>query len=265
MRLVTRRLETSFGVLPARVREARATALAPVLCLHGAGGMARNFGSVLRRLDDGPAAAIDMPGRGRSTAAPLETVEQLARCALEAAGELWPHARTIVLVGHSLGGAVALEAARLEPERLGALVLLGTGARLSLAARHAALARRDFDALLRQLEADGTPPVTLAQLREVGPAAVAADLSAAERFDPLAAARHCRCPALLLTGAQDPVAPPEAVRELAAALAGPCEVQVLPGVAHLPMVERPAETARAIERVRASLGTSARAPERRWR
>jgi pimeloyl-ACP methyl ester carboxylesterase len=48
-----------------------------------------------------------------------------------------------VVVGHSMGGAVAQTLALLRPERLAGLVLIATGARLRVVARLVELLRHD--------------------------------------------------------------------------------------------------------------------------
>jgi pimeloyl-ACP methyl ester carboxylesterase len=224
----------------------------PTLLLHGAGGAARNFGSLLRRLGL-PAAAVDLPGHGRSGGAPLETVDEAGAFALRVARAVWPDGPPVVLAGHSLGGAQALEAAVACPERVRALVLIATGARLELAARHAALARRDFALFLDTLRREGTPEVTVRQVQDAGAIAVAADLTAAERFAPLERAPGWSGPSLLIAGGRDAVAPPSSVRELADALGGAARVEVFPDCGHLPMVERPDAVAEAIARFVRSL------------
>ena len=68
--------------------------------------------------------APDLPGHGRSGGAPLASVEAIADwllALLSAAG-----VARAVLVGHSMGSLVALEAAARAPERAAALVLVGT-------------------------------------------------------------------------------------------------------------------------------------------
>ncbi len=68
--------------------------------------------------------AVDLPGHGRSTGAPLTSVEVLADwllALLSAAG-----IERAALVGHSMGSLIALEAAARAPERATRLVMIGT-------------------------------------------------------------------------------------------------------------------------------------------
>jgi pimeloyl-ACP methyl ester carboxylesterase len=68
--------------------------------------------------------AVDLPGHGRSAGPALESVEAMADwllALLDAAG-----VQQAVLVGHSMGSLIALEASHRAPARVRALALLGT-------------------------------------------------------------------------------------------------------------------------------------------
>jgi pimeloyl-ACP methyl ester carboxylesterase len=68
--------------------------------------------------------ALDLPGHMRSAGQPLPSIEALADwtlAAMDAAG-----VRSSRLVGHSMGSLIALQAASIAPERVSALVMVGT-------------------------------------------------------------------------------------------------------------------------------------------
>src|SRR5512145_1247726 len=70
--------------------------------------------------------AVDLPGHGRSEGPALGSVPELALWlgrAMDAAG-----IERAAIVGHSMGGAIALEAAAAMPERVARIALLGTAA-----------------------------------------------------------------------------------------------------------------------------------------
>ena len=94
-----------------------------VILVHGTPGSAGGWGDYLL---DAPAGlelvAPDRPGFGRSE--PGHAVTSLAAQA-RALAALLPHdGRPAVLVGHSLGGAIAARLAAEQPQRVAALVLL---------------------------------------------------------------------------------------------------------------------------------------------
>ena len=68
--------------------------------------------------------AVDLPGHGRSKGAALTSVEQMAAwvlAVLDAAG-----VGKALLIGHSMGSLIALEASHLAPQRVSHLAMLGT-------------------------------------------------------------------------------------------------------------------------------------------
>jgi pimeloyl-ACP methyl ester carboxylesterase len=94
----------------------------PLVLLHGFGGAATNWTLVAPRLLPlGRVLVPDLPGHGGSTAlpAPAETLDSFA----DRVAELLD--APAVLVGHSLGGVVALRLASRHPELVRELVLAG--------------------------------------------------------------------------------------------------------------------------------------------
>lgn len=99
----------------------------PLALLHGFLGSARNLATLAAGLAAGAPRysvyAFDLPGHGAS--APLPPNADLAAVARELTASLRSiTARPWTLVGHSLGGRVALKTALLEPEAVAHLTLL---------------------------------------------------------------------------------------------------------------------------------------------
>ncbi len=95
-----------------------------VIYIHGTPGDAENFASyVLDPVDDADSISIDRPGFGRTTppgaVASLEAQARVIEPLLVARDGVWP-----VLVGHSLGGPIALRVAAEHPDRVGAVVVV---------------------------------------------------------------------------------------------------------------------------------------------
>ena len=106
----------------------------PFFAIHGAGDGSFLWRDVATRLSGaGPCGgfcviAIDLPGHGGSPGPALDSVSAIAdfvSAVLEAAR--FPR---VVLLGHSMGGAVAIELAVLGRTPLAGLALVATGARL---------------------------------------------------------------------------------------------------------------------------------------
>lgn len=219
--------------LPPRWIEAGSGARALVL-LHGVSGSAEVWRPLLAPLAAAGwrVLAWDMPGYGRS--APLDEVgfgswsESLAAM-LDAAG-----LGRCVLVGHSLGGMIALEAAARMPERFDALVLACTtpsfGA-TSGAAQQAFLERRlgpldrggSMAALAHELipamAAVGADAPLLATHQAVmaalAPDSYRAAVGALVGFDRRRSLASISVPTLCLAGGADTVAQPGVMRAMA--------------------------------------------------
>src|SRR5262249_46529024 len=102
-----------------------------IVCLHGSGGNGAVFAGVLQELAAAPSPlAIDLPGHGRSRG--LDSLGSLERMAAFVGAFLdeWGIARA-VLLGHSLGGAVALRLALDRPAAVRALVLCASAPRFA--------------------------------------------------------------------------------------------------------------------------------------
>lgn len=228
-----------------------------MMFVHGAGGdhsvwvlQARYFAhhgfSVL---------AVDLPGHGRSEPPALDSVPALAdwvlHC-LDAAG-----VDRSALVGHSIGGLVALEAAARAPERIEALALLAVNYPMAvhdgLLQSAAANEHRALDLINAWGHSHGAhlgrnrvPGLWMmggaVRLLERAPeGAIHADLSAAAGYEGgLDSAARISCPTLLVLGEYDRMTHPKSAQSLADAIGG-ARVEVLRDCGHMIMDERPDE------------------------
>lgn len=235
------------GVRPDLRRGAGAGAAPPpMLLLPGTLGTDALWDGVLGALGDDAAPVfgrIDLD----------DTIAGMAESVLAAAPASFD------LVGHSLGGIVALEMARLAPDRIRRMVLLNTSGRAPSGAQQrdwADLSARtcagDFRAVLDEqmavnLGAAGTDPVRAAlwqsMARAVGVAGYLRQLRAQQgRSDYLPELPGIAVPTLVVTGAEDSVCPRDVQLELAARLPDARHV-VVPGAGHLSPLDAPADIA----------------------
>lgn len=240
-------------------------ALPAVLFLHGAGldhsvwtFQARRFAHRGRSV-----LALDLPGHGRSAGAPLASIAALADWTVAVLGAL--DLAEAALVGHSMGGLVALEAAARLGLRARGLALIGTGARMAVHPDLLAAARTDDRRAVEMILAwafagRGTvgghraPGLWMrggaGRLLGRAPAGtLAIDLAACDRYaDAEAAAAQVRCPAVVVVGVLDRMVPPAAAEALAGKIAG-ARVATIPGCGHMATVEEPVAVNRALETV----------------
>ncbi|MFC4821694.1 alpha/beta fold hydrolase [Dokdonella ginsengisoli] len=96
-----------------------------VVLLHGLGGNLRNFHALIERLaPDHRVVALDRPGCGYSTTASAAQPDLFEQARIVAAFLRALDLRQPLVVGHSMGGALALALALDFPDHVGSLVLL---------------------------------------------------------------------------------------------------------------------------------------------
>ena len=197
--------------------------------------------------------AVDLPGHGRSDGPPLATVADLGRWVgrlLDAAG-----VEAATLVGHSMGAAIALEAAAALGPRAARIALLGTAAAIPVHKDLLAAAREEPQRAYAMMTAWahgadaklGGNPVpglwmtggSLALFARNQPGVLHTDLDAcaAWKSGPEAAGK-LRCPALVVIAANDIMTPPKAGLALAGLVAGSRSVTIA-GCGHMLLSEAP--------------------------
>lgn len=253
----------------------------PVLLVHGQPGSGAGLRPLATLLEEGsPVLTPDRPGWGRNEAAPCglaQNAERLERL-LEANGA----SRAAAVVGHSLGGGIAIELALRRPDLVGALVLVGSvgvsaaltgvdrllavpllgdgvlragaaairaaadwAARFARSDRAAALvARAGHHGVVRFLMTDGRP-----LLSERERASFLVEQRALMEETPRIEARlgALRVPCAVVHGTADHIVSLTAARELAAAVPGG-ELVLVKGGGHLLPMERPEAVARVVRR-----------------
>jgi aromatic-L-amino-acid decarboxylase len=99
--------------------------LPPVILIHGAGCDHLIWPPALRRLDGLRVIAPDLPGHGNSERKPCASISGYAERLLQFLDDRGVfHA---AVAGHSMGALIALEMARLAPEQVTCLALIGAG------------------------------------------------------------------------------------------------------------------------------------------
>lgn len=218
-----------------------------ILFLHGAGGSHHTFRDQWARLK-GTARLIipDLPGHARSGGAPFESIPAATEWLADFVKELG--LKKFVLAGHSMGGAIALQAALNEVPGIEALILISSGARLKVAPEIVENIERRFKEFAPELVDRMLSPETSALLREdvlqsvlsTRPETYLADFRACTGFDVMNRIGVIRLPTLVVNGADDTLTPLKYGEYLAMNIPG-AVLKILHGTGHLPILERPNE------------------------
>jgi len=225
-----------------------------LVCLHGSADNHHVYDRLLDALPDRSALAINSPGRAGTDGPPLASVAEmeshLARVVdSESEGDY-------VVVGHSLGGGVAIEHALTSaPDRLRGVVLLATGARLRVHPMILQLFEQiskigKLPPLPTSVFEPGVDPGLIEEAsayRELTPIeAGGADWRAANAFDRMQDLGRIEVPALIIAGTEDALTPPKYAEYMHAHIPQ-SELRIIEGAGHMFLMERANEIAKAID------------------
>lgn len=186
-------------------------------------------------------ATPDLPGHGSSAEAPLERIEDIAAWVARTQA-----VERAVVVGHSMGAAVALALAASHPVR--GLVLVGAASRLPVPAGFVEEVARDPAIAAERLATAGFASGARAGLVDrasafltrTDPEVLARDFAASSAFDARDLLARIRVPTRVIVGAEDRMTPLADAEAMARGIAG-AELHVVPGAGHMVMLERPRE------------------------
>ena len=193
-----------------------------------------------------------------------DSITSMAEAALALAGG------QVVPIGISMGGYIAMEMARLAPERMAGLVLLNTAHRDDPPSR-----REQREATIKMAESDRFRGVTRHLMKSfLSPAALADETLVARviamaeevgrenfvlqqrailgRRDQTDTLQGLSAPALVIGGSLDPLTPPQASQDIAALVPG-AKLVILEEVGHLSTFEAPDEVTRLLNEFLARL------------
>jgi pimeloyl-ACP methyl ester carboxylesterase len=201
--------------------------------------------------------AVDLPGHGRSAGKPLSSVEDLAdwiELLLEKVGA-GDTAKSVSLVGHSMGSLTALECAARHPARIARIALIGTAVPMPVSDALLGAAKDKEPKAIAMINAWSHSPRgtiggnTVPGMWMLGaarrlmerqqPGVLHNDLAACNAYTHgMEAAAALACPALIVSGSRDMMTHPKAAAKLAAAIKDVRSAS-LGGAGHALMAEQP--------------------------
>lgn len=233
-----------------------------LLFLHGAGGDGAvwDFQAQFFR-GKRPVYRVELPGHGLSAghgedgiAAYAEWVHGLIRDGLPLHD--W------VAVGHSMGGAIALQLALDRAPGLKGIVLVSTGAKLAVLPAILQMLEKDPDGFFNAIDLTAFCSNTPAEVREISsrsirrtpPAVTLKDFRACNGFDVRSRLQEITLPALILCGENDRLTPVKYSELLRRNIAS-SRLIVIPEAGHMLMAEKPDLFNRSVQAFLEEIGT----------
>lgn len=224
----------------------------PIIFVHGAGANHLVWGLQVHALADvARAVALDLPGHGRSTPPGRNSIEAYRDVVLGLLDALG--FERAVIVGHSMGGAIAQTLALSHPDRVAGLGLVGTGARLRVLPAILNGVQNDLVATARLVieysYAAGMDPEFLrraeAELCECPAPVIYGDFWACNQFDAMSRLAEIRAPTLVVCGREDRMTPPKYSVYLAKHIPN-ASLVFIDQAGHAVMLEQPDEISRVL-------------------
>ena len=188
----------------------------PIVLIHGAGGTGLFWPSEIRRLAGYRVIAPDLPGHGKSVGAGCQSIGQYSLALIDLLDKMDLY--QAVFVGHSMGGAIALQLALDYPDRVVGLSLFATGATFEIPHYLVEDAANDltYISVINWLAAhsfnasadERLVQLGMDRLAEIRGSVLYGDLLACETFDVIASVSNIRCPVQIICGSEDRLTPP---------------------------------------------------------
>jgi len=222
----------------------------PVLLLHGAGGSHLSWPPQIRRLTGQRMYALDLPGHGKSEGVGMQDIGEYAKCVYEFMKAT--HLSNVVVVGVSMGAAIAMSLALNYRQRVIGLGLIGSGAKMRVAASTLENASTPstflptVETVIENSYSSNVDPrvkeQAVQQMAETRQAVLYGDFLACDDFDVMERVGKIEVPTLIICGSQDRMTPPSRSTHLHEQIAG-SQLHILEGAGHMVMIEQPDEVA----------------------
>lgn len=195
---------------------------------------------------------VDLPGHGGSPGPSLSKIEDMRDAIIETLHSL--NIEKPFIVGHSMGGAIALSLALTHPESVKGLILVGTGARLKVMPDFLDGVLKDKEGTLKLVTEVAFGRNTPAEMKEGGfremmkcdARTIYNDYYACNHFDVMDSVREIKIPTLAVCAGSDLMTPPKYSEYICSQIKG-SRIELIEGIGHMIMLERPVEFNKAIE------------------
>lgn len=218
----------------------------PVILIHGAGGTHLSWPPQIRRMADERIYALDLPGHGKSEGVGRQSIDEYVADVIVFMQKL--KLRAAVVVGISMGSAIAITLALKYPKKVLGLGLLGSGSKLRVASSILETAGNPntFESAVEMINEScfsANAPQNLLQLSkqqmlEMRPPALLGDFLACNEFDVTSQLDKIDAPTLIICGAEDKMTPLKYSELLRDRIAN-SHLHVVDNAGHMVMAEQP--------------------------
>jgi pimeloyl-ACP methyl ester carboxylesterase len=210
--------------------------------------------------------AVNLPGHGQSGGNGEKDVKKYCEWIKKLLAVL--NLKQVVLVGHSLGTAIALQFAIDYSEKIAGIVCMGGGVKMPvnsffldfLKTNPAQLPAEITEMICKFSLAKGNRSKLSAPLQESISLSrvdvLYGDLTACNDLDLTQKTAQIHVPALIICGAEDKMTPPDLSRTLAAGI-GKATLEIIDGAGHMVMIEKPVQFNYILDKFAASISAVA--------
>jgi len=220
-----------------------------LLFIHGAGGSHKIWEKQVGFFCN--AIAVDLPGHcaGIGKRAVDDYVKDVKKFCDEKG------LRNVVLIGHSMGGAIAQKFALDYPEYLKAIVLVSTGAKLPVNPIIFEAIKRNYAEaieLIREFAfskkaASDIKEMVLQEMKNIGPEVVYGDFEACDKFNIMDRLKEIKTPTLIICALDDQLTPVKYSEYLKNNISN-SKLEVIANAGHMVMQEKPKEFNEKLEK-----------------
>ncbi len=225
-----------------------------LLFVHGAGGTGEIWERQAEFFEGKHSAfRLDLPGHGGSNPGGEDRISSYAQWVRLSSEELFAK-RPFVLVGHSMGGAIVVRACSHPPAGLKGIVLVGSGAKLTVTHAIFQMLAENPDAFFETIDQfafSSSAPRALRErfvhlTRQCAPPVIFSDFKACDHFDLRSRLPEIKLPTLVLCGEEDQLTPVRYSRYLHENMSI-SRLVLIPHAGHMVMAEQPDTMNTAIE------------------
>lgn len=218
--------------------------------VHGAGGTSKNWANQLSGIKGYNLIAPDLSGHGLSGGSAADTIMAYREF-------IWGFAKALglesfVIVGHSMGGAIAMELALAYPQALKGQIIVDSGARLRVSPKTLDVLSRNLHPL-EDVKYYYSPTASREvlgraseEMKTVLPEVYFADFRACDNFNIMDRMNNIRIPTLIICGQEDQMTPVKYSEYLFKALKRSILVYIS-DAGHMSMLEQPQQVNKAIQ------------------